>query len=166
MKREEREKRRREEKLRVPQFFSSDELQSGRSPDALTRTVRVRATVVYPIPVAHGRLAVPTTSAVAEAGKVNILFVEMNVPKMQQASEEGAGGSSADVNQTNEGSDNTPRSSNNGKAKEEEEPTVKPEYGAPSPATRAMTEGAGSSADVNENQAEGNRAPKQRKKRA
>ena len=45
----------------------------------------MRATVVYLIPVAHGRLAVPTTSAVVEAGKVNILFVEMNVPKMQQA---------------------------------------------------------------------------------
>ena len=29
----------REEKLCVPLFFSSDELQSGRSPDALTRTM-------------------------------------------------------------------------------------------------------------------------------
>ena len=61
------------EKLWVPQFFSSDELQSGRLPDALTRTVRVRATVVYLIPVAHGRLAVRTTSAVVRCHKMNIL---------------------------------------------------------------------------------------------
>ena len=37
------------------------------------------------MPVAHGRSELPTTSAVAEAGEVNISFVEMNVPKMQQA---------------------------------------------------------------------------------
>ena len=37
------------------------------------------------MPVAYGRSESPTTSAVAEAGEVNILFVEMNVPKMQQA---------------------------------------------------------------------------------
>ena len=73
------------EKLCPPLFFSSDALQSGRLLRALTRTVRVRATVVSFTPVAHGRLAVDTTSAVAEAGEVNILFVEMNVPKMQQA---------------------------------------------------------------------------------
>ena len=82
---EERKERRKVEKLCVPLFFSSDELQSGRSPDALTRTVRVLATVVYLIPVAHGRLAVPTTSAVVEGRELNILWQVMNVPKMQQA---------------------------------------------------------------------------------
>ena len=53
-------------------FFSSDALQSGRLSDALTRTVRVRATVVYFIPVAHGRLAVPTTS---DSAKVKNLWL-------------------------------------------------------------------------------------------
>ena len=81
----EREERRKVEKLRVPQFFSSDALQSGRLILALTRTVSVPFSLVSFMPVAHGRLAVPTTSAVAEGSEVKILWQVMNVPKMQQA---------------------------------------------------------------------------------
>ena len=45
----------------------------------------MRFTLVSFMPVAHGRSELPTTSAVAEGGKANILWLVMTVPKMQQA---------------------------------------------------------------------------------
>ena len=47
--------------------------------------VSVRATIVLFMPVAYGRLAVRTTSAAVRGCFPNILWREMNVPKMQQA---------------------------------------------------------------------------------
>ena len=79
--RDEREKRRRFEKLRATQFFSSDELQRGRLCGALTHTLGVRATVVSFMPVAHGRAESHTTSAVVRCHKMKILSRKMNVPK-------------------------------------------------------------------------------------
>ena len=49
------------------------------------RPVSRRATIVFLIPVAYGRLAVDAKSAAVRGHKVNILWLEMNVPKMQQA---------------------------------------------------------------------------------
>ena len=49
----------------------------------------MRATVVSFMPVAHGRSESATTSAVAEGGEANILWLVMTVPKMQQAREVG-----------------------------------------------------------------------------
>ena len=66
---------------RVPLFLRTDELQGRRLRGALTRTVRVRATIVSFTPVAYGRLAVHARSAVVRCQVSNILSSEMNVPK-------------------------------------------------------------------------------------
>ena len=73
------------ENLRVPLFFRTDELQSAHSTDALPTVMAVRATVVSFTPVAHRGLAVRTSRAAVRGGEVNILWQEMNLPKLQQA---------------------------------------------------------------------------------
>ena len=71
--------------LRLPLFLSTDEIQGGRLCGALPTVVRVRATIVFFIPVAYGRLAVDASRAVVRCQVSNILSSVMIVPKMQQA---------------------------------------------------------------------------------